>query len=315
MKLISTNQLVSTVDEDVCLQARLTVIDKVVSSSQGQTRIRLSDSFGDLDTTILANTLAGQWLYMLSEPGDIAVEVVGQTLVCKDGVRLTVKELYAIDASHVINAARLMPTSWVPVGAKDAWGSLIDFIDNLESQNLRDFINAVLMDEKIGAPFAQSRASGENHRSFIGGLVVHSMEVATLAGAIADTLHCQLLDKELTQVAALLHDLGKINTVGTENPRPMPPKLFKHETQSLLLLAPHLDRLQSQAPELCWVLTHLLERLATDNSALRSHFIGEDIVRYADYLSAANDIGKGMTNFLGLCGYATKHPMRLKQAA
>lgn len=307
MNLMTSGQIAQFTEREVCLQARLTRL--VESHTDTKTMsLTLSDCDGDVNALVWADKPAAYTLMSLNANEHPALEVTGQVAVLNGSLTLRLSSACAISSAHITNAARLMPQRWIPSAASRAWRKLIAFIDELESTTLRDFLNAVLMDESIGKQFVNSRASGENHRKFQGGLLVHSMEVAELVGSIAELLNMPSRDKEISQVAGLLHDLGKVQTVGISNPRPLPPKLFSHEAQSLLLLAPHLKRLSDLSEEEAWILTHLLERLTTDKSSLKSHFIGEDIVRYADYLSAANDMGKSSASFLGMCGYATLHP-------
>jgi hypothetical protein len=74
--------------------------------------------------------------------------------------------------------------------------------------------------------------------------------------------------------------------------------LFRHEAQSLLLIGPHLSKLNIEHPMLGWALTHMLDRLASAKSSIDSHFIGEDLIRHADYLSAANSVGKSLEDLV-----------------
>lgn len=309
MILITTGQVAQFTEQEVTLQARITnLIETPVCDDAKHISLTLSDCEGDVQALVWADKPAAYMLMSLHVDEHPALEVTGRIAVLNGKLTLRLNNVYVISAAHITNSARLMPQSWIPNAAANAWRKLIAFIDELESTSLRDFLNTVLMDESIGKQFVNSRASGENHRKFQGGLLVHSMEVADLVGSIAELLNMPTQDKEISQIAGLLHDLGKVQTVGISNPRPMPPKLFSHEAQSLLLLATHLKRLRDSSQEEAWILTHLLERLATDKSSLKSCFIGEDIVRYADYLSAANDMGKSGSSFLGMCGYATLHP-------
>ncbi len=84
-------------------------------------------------------------------------------------------------------------------------------------------------------------ASHKHHHSYTGGLLAHSIECAEW---VENTAYSALEtgEAELTLVTALLHDLGKIETMINHNSRQIVP----HETLSLLLVEPFILKMQKK---------------------------------------------------------------------
>lgn len=89
-------------------------------------------------------------------------------------------------------------------------------------------------------------------------------------------------------MATLLHDLGKLRAVGSGAVRPVHYLIACHESQTLRLLDPHLERLRGRNAEVAAWLQYTLSLLATPPSGRgQAHFLGADIVVAPDQLSAA----------------------------
>ena len=85
---------------------------------------------------------------------------------------------------------------------------------------------------------APARAGAGNHHAYLGGLLEHTVAVATLALELC-ALHPRL-DRDLLLAAALLHDVGKTRefTYGAEIARSEEGQLLGHVELGLRLLAP-----------------------------------------------------------------------------
>ncbi|MHB8385269.1 MAG: hypothetical protein ACYDDA_15430 [Acidiferrobacteraceae bacterium] len=166
-----------------------------------------------------------------------------------------------------------------------------DLLRSLElslPQPLRGFLVRVLLDPAIGSPFLACRASGQHHHPEQGGLMVHSLENLDLIGAtVRRTLPDDPVSVAIAQIGYLLHDVGKIRTVGA-SARPALHHVVRHETHSLLLLAPHLEWLRSQSAEVHAALAYVLEYLATPAaSRSRARYFPAEVVVQFDQWSAA----------------------------
>jgi 3'-5' exoribonuclease len=119
----------------------------------------------------------------------------------------------------------------------------------------------------IPAPRAESAPRGPGgagrtsaHHAYLGGLLEHTVAVATLALELC-TLHPRL-DRDLLLCAAIVHDLGKTRefTYGAEIARSPEGKLLGHIELGLRVLAAHLPGSMSAerrlALEHCVILHH-----------------------------------------------------------
>lgn len=299
MNLITTATLPDHVQETVTLQGRcLYARHRHSQHDRAFYELQFADSHGSAVVQIWSGNMLYDKFREIDWEELPPIELVGRVIQLNHCLRVKAEEISVVSGSHICNGAQLIPTIWVPLAAREAHGWLVEFIDTMQSPSLRSFLTSLLLDSAIGIPFIRSRASVNNHHNYPGGLLVHSVQMARMIEAMASVLGLTYEEQLIAQIGALLHDLGKIQTVGQKSPRPLSPRLFRHESQTLILVAKHLNELQQHAPHEAMLLMHLLGRLASSKSSMDSQFIGEDLVRYADYLSAANHANKGMNDVL-----------------
>ncbi len=119
-------------------------------------------------------------------------------------------------------------------------------------------IPSLLSSEAGGSSARAARSSG--HHAYLGGLLEHTVAVASMALELC-TLH-RRLDSDLLLSAAIVHDLGKTRefTYGAEIARSREGKLLGHVQLGLRLLAAHappaLDDERRLALEHCVMLHH-----------------------------------------------------------
>lgn len=288
MMLITCAELSQYVNQTVTIQGRLVGIDqRRTCHGSPYYRLQMADSYGHVQGYIWENSPLFDYATTIHVGEQHLAEFDGR-ITCLNGhclLRLT--EIYLVSPSYVRNGAALLPLDLIPVRAREAHEWLISFMENIDNEPLKGFLTEILSDPELGYRFMRSRASGGYHRAYPGGLLVHSVEVAKLAGAAAEALNESPLSIVVTQIGAILHDFGKIDTVGEKNPRPMDPRLFQHEHQTIQLLAPFIDRLKKTSLIEGMVMIHLLGRLAQ-----KKHFgeqtMAEMLIRFADQSSAAN---------------------------
>jgi len=168
--------------------------------------------------------------------------------------------LYVAD---IITAKQVMPTpeqniSTLPYSRCPEPEALTDFtkmILCIEHDGLRRLLTETFCLEHIAIPFMQVPASLRYHHNYSGGLLVHSIECATI---IRELSIFSQQDRELGITAALLHDLGKIKTIGIDFSRPELGKAIDHEAITLELCASALAGLDMEYPDLGIDLRHVL---------------------------------------------------------
>lgn len=203
-----------------------------------------------------------------------------------------------LDAHEIDNAAALLPWETCSVIARPALAKLVDFVGKLEPEILRQFLNRVLTDPRVASSITTCKGSLKHHHDEPGGLLAHSVEVMEIASDMAG-VRLRPLEKSITQVAALLHDLGKLRAVGSGSVRPTHYVLVSHETQTTRILDPHLEWLRDRSPQIAAGLDYTLGFLAKHPAERgRALFLAGDLVCAADRMSAALDNHKGLDNLL-----------------
>lgn len=79
----------------------------------------------------------------------------------------------------------------------------------LTSAKLRVALDLFFADDAFRQDFERAPGSTTGHHAQVGGLLLHSIEVANIAQGIARTMRANV---ELVTVAALLHDIGKVES-------------------------------------------------------------------------------------------------------
>jgi 3'-5' exoribonuclease len=159
-----------------------------------------------------------------------AVRVLGRVERFRDSLQLDVRTLEP--------AAGVDPASMAPALRRDAdelQGFLEFLVGEIHDEGLRSLVDRVLAD----APLRAHPATPDGHHSYAGGLLEHTVGVATLCRELAQ-LHPRLRS-DLLLAAALVHDLGRTRELG-------PPPLFQPTEEGRLLGHVHLGlRMLEQA--------------------------------------------------------------------
>ena len=296
--MVNTAQLADHEGQKITIQGRLVGLKQCLGKNGHRYyRLKLADSFGSIKAYVWPDAPIYGFVDTIHVEEQHLVELCGRVTLLNGHFLLKLNDLYLVSPSHVPNGAALLPLPMVPVRARAALDWLIAFTDGLCNEALRSFMTAILVDPTIGHRFIRSRASGSYHRAYPGGLIVHSVEVAQLAGQWAQLLGESQLSIEMIMVGALIHDLGKIDTVGEKNPRPLNPSLYQHETQTIHLLSPHINRLIEVGRIEGMVISHLVGRFASPKH-FRAQTMAEELIRFADQASAGHQQRKTIEQFI-----------------
>jgi 3'-5' exoribonuclease len=188
-----------------------------------------------------ADLLAGRF-----ERGDL-VHVQGRVERFRDELQLAIDQIARVEASESQAAG------FLPVSRRDL-DELEGFLEHLAREvydpGLRALLDSLLADGELraalrkapcSAPDAASGRSGRSgsHHAFLGGLLEHTVAVATLALELCN-VHPRL-DRDLLLCAAIVHDLGKTRefTYGAEIGYSEEGRLLGHVELGLRLIAAH----------------------------------------------------------------------------
>src|SRR5919204_2039398 len=142
--------------------------------------------------------------------GDL-VRVVGRVERFRDELQLDVRAIARADDAD--------PADFLPVAYRDL-DELDGFLEHLAGE-VRDapfkaLVDGLLADDALRAALRRTPCTRNGHHAYLGGLLEHTVAVATLAVETC-TLHPRL-DQDLLLTAAIVHDLGKTRefTLGAE---------------------------------------------------------------------------------------------------
>lgn len=183
-----------------------------------------------------------------------------------------------------------LPRSQVPESAHPALEKLVAIFNGIQDKSLRGFLGRVFTDPGISSRFVRCRASANHHHREPGGLLVHSVGVAERCLSCASGL--ERPTREVVIAAALLHDIGKLETVGEGPKRPALAPWVHHEALTLEILAPHLRWLDGEWPHGGALLRHCLTWYSTKPAGFAG-FVGADILRAMDGIDVGIGVGKG----------------------
>lgn len=132
--------------------------------------------------------------------------------------------------------------------------TLINMRRSIESPSLGKFLDTIFAETEIAIPFLQVSASTNHHHNTYGGLLKHSIEVAKIASA---QHYNSKNERDIALVAALLHDIGKVRTLGTNLKSTKLGKMLSHDALTLEVCATALKLLDKEWPEAAFTLRHV----------------------------------------------------------
>ncbi len=217
-------------------------------------------------------------------------EAVAQLFDCDDVVKvrgtidhynekpqLIVSRIRRCDASEY-NAGDFYPAS--RRDPEEMFGELQSFVAMVRDDALRQLLESILNDTSISQRLKTAPAALKIHHAFRGGLLEHILSLCSLASAL--TAHYPRLNLDWLIGGALLHDLGKIDTLNLSGIRfdyTMRGQLIEHITLGLEILERHVARLPDFPIELKTILQHFIvsHHGDLDKGALRRPMVPEAI--------------------------------------
>jgi 3'-5' exoribonuclease len=154
-----------------------------------------------------ADVLAGRF-----ERGDL-VRVAGRVERFRDELQIDVRAIARAEGVEVDPAA-FLPSAYRDLDELD--GFLEHLAREVHEPGYRALLADLLGDVELRAAWRRAPCTRAGHHAYLGGLLEHTVAVATLAQE-ACLLHVRL-DSDLLIAAAIVHDLGKVRefTYGAE---------------------------------------------------------------------------------------------------
>jgi len=185
-----------------------------------------------------ADALAGRF-----ERGDV-VRVAGRVERFRDELVLEVTQIARVKEADAIDPARFLPSAYRDLDELD--GFLEHLAREVYDRAYRGLLERLLADPAVRLAWRRAPCSRSGHHAYLGGLLEHTVAVATLAHET-----CQLhpkLNSDLLLTAAIVHDLGRTRefTYGAEIGVTPEGRLLGHLVIGERLLADRCDGLDDQ---------------------------------------------------------------------
>jgi 3'-5' exoribonuclease len=193
-----------------------------------------------------------------------AVHVLGRVEKFRDRLQLEVRALEPAEAD---------PASLTPALRRDAdelEGFLAFLTSEIHDEALRTVVTRVLAE----APLRAYPATPDGHHSYAGGLLEHTVGVATICHELAQ-LHPRLR-ADLLLAAALVHDVGRTRELG-------PPPAFRPTEEGVLLGHVHLGL---RMLEIAGAPAELLHAVAAHHDARTARTAEAAVLYHANQLDA-----------------------------
>lgn len=199
------NVFASQIQERDWVDAVFLVRDKIVGMAKNgkpYLTLKLMDRTGEVEGRIWdrVDELSPQF------ERDDFVRVAGKASVYLGKMQLVIQELVRLD-DRTVDLADFLPVAERPVDEMVA--DLKARVATLQDPHLRTLLQAFLDDTAFLDAYSRAPAAKAMHHVYLGGLLEHSLAVASLADDIARRYPG--LNRDLLVAGALLHDVGKVD--------------------------------------------------------------------------------------------------------
>jgi len=163
-------------------------------------RLKLNDSTGSIPGNVWNNAKV---IAEKFEVGDV-IQVKGVIISYKAQLQVTVNKITKIPEEEY-NISDYMETTSRDVNKLSE--KLFSYVDGIGNSYLKQLLSKIFDDKEFFTKFCQAPAAKTWHHNYIGGLLEHSVAVASICEF---STHLYKVDKDLLLTGALLHDIGKV---------------------------------------------------------------------------------------------------------
>ena len=233
--------------------------------------IRLADRSGELDAKVWDNPEAVAQLFDCND----VVKIRGAIEHYNEKPQLIVSRIRRCEANEY-TAVDFYPAS--NRDPEEMFGELETFVAMVRDESLQQLLESIVNDASISQGLKTAPAAMKIHHAFRGGLLEHVLSLCNLAAVL--TAHYPRLNLDWLIAGAILHDLGKIETLelmGVRFAYTTRGQLIEHVTLGLEILERHVGRLPGFPLELKTILQHFIvsHHGDLDKGALRRPMLPE----------------------------------------
>lgn len=245
---------VKDIQERDQVEAAFLVVEKAVVTSKNGTRyirLRLRDRTGEIEGRIWEEVdQVGERF----QRGDL-VMVRAEAVQYQGKLQLNVVDLQPLRGEDLPLEDFLPPPRRDPVGMLEELKALAG---EVEDPHLRRLVMAFLRDEGFLKDFLRVPASKGLHHARVGGLLEHTLSVATLVKKLRG--HYPGMDWDLLMAGAILHDVGKVREIqlGPVFDYSSEGKLLGHIILGVEMVSERIRGMEGFPQERAMLLKHLL---------------------------------------------------------
>ncbi|MFI5232094.1 MAG: 3'-5' exoribonuclease YhaM family protein [Gemmatimonadales bacterium] len=177
--------------------------DKVTKSGDPFAVLQLGNASGQ----IAANVWKEQLPFLEGVKAGSVVQVIGAVESHQGRRQLKITAPLRVIAASAVNVDEFLPR--VNIDAAKLWQTVDKWRGEMKSKQLRAAVDLFFADDAFRGEFERAPGAPRGHHAQIGGLLMHVIEVGSIARAAAKAMRG---DVDLVTAGALLHDIGKVET-------------------------------------------------------------------------------------------------------
>lgn len=175
--------------------------DKVTKNGDPYAVLQLGNASGQIS----ANVWKEQLPFIEGVKSGGIVQVIGTVKTYQGRRQLDISAPVRVVAPSAVNIDEFLPR--ITVGPARLWETVDKWRREMKSQRLRSAVDLFFADDAFRVMFERAPGAAHGHHARIGGLLLHVVEVGTIARAAAKTMKGSA---DLVTAGALLHDIGKV---------------------------------------------------------------------------------------------------------
>ncbi|HXD23887.1 MAG TPA: HDIG domain-containing protein, partial [Gemmatimonadaceae bacterium] len=175
--------------------------DKVTKNGDPFAVLQLGNASGQIS----ANVWKEQLPFLEGVKAGSIVQVIGAVEHYQGRSQLKITAPLRVVAASAVNVDEFLPR--VDVDAARLWEPVDKWRSEMKSKQLRTAVDLFFADDAFRGQFERAPGAPRGHHAQIGGLLMHVVEVGSIARASAKAMRA---DTDLVTAGALLHDIGKV---------------------------------------------------------------------------------------------------------
>jgi 3'-5' exoribonuclease len=226
---------------------------EIRNSGSGKPYLRME--LGDRSGTVEARMWEQFEVLAKGVNRDDFVKVQARVEIYRNRPQLSLQQ-FRLARPEEIDIADYLPHT--PYDIEELYRKLLGYLEELKNPWLKQLVSTVLSDPHVISCYKRAPAAKVMHHAYLGGLLEHVVGLCGLAKQLA--AHYPELDVDLLLMAAMLHDVGKLEELCYERAvgYTTEGQLLGHIVMELETVARAIDKIEGFPPKLKTVVQHIL---------------------------------------------------------